>query len=148
MHVLFAPRFCSCLAPQSRASTQSGAAAKPICLDDSAPVCAIPQFSLKPLLACSEQWSKLDKQKLRRERAGRLLGCVSYMTRAAGSNPVRKRALGACRRDTCFPSFRHRATRTGDGHDRVRLVEQILRARRGSLALRNEDDVNNDDKDP
>lgn len=32
---------------------------------------------------------------------------VNHKTWAAGSNPVRKRALGACRRDTCFLSLRH-----------------------------------------
>jgi hypothetical protein len=77
-----------------------------------------------PCFACSEKWSKRDKQTLRLRGAGRLFVVVGdtdtssicettlrrlessaeYMTWAAGSNPVRKRALGASRRDTCFPS--------------------------------------------
>ena len=87
------------------------------------------------LLAYSELCSKRDKQKLRLQGAGRLLasvGCtgttsicetmlatawdsVNYVTWAAGSNPVRKRALGASRRDTCFLSFRQLGQILGGG---------------------------------
>lgn len=104
----------------------SAAARRPTSMVDSAPVCAIPQFfSSVSLLVRRSGLNKTSKSSdLRAPELARFRRCtgttsicetapslfesgVDYMTRTAGSNPVRKRALGASRRDTCFLSFRH-----------------------------------------
>lgn len=93
------------------------------CFSDSAHVCAIPHISSRlSLLVRRSGLNKTSKSSdLRAPELARFGGSTGttsicetapspfesgaqYMTGAAGSNPVRKRALGASRRDTCFLS--------------------------------------------
>jgi hypothetical protein len=95
------------------------------CFGDSAHVCAIPQsFSSVSLLARRSGLNKTSKSSDSRApelarfggRTGTTSICetapslfesgVNYRTWATQSNPVRKRALGASRRDTCLLSSR------------------------------------------
>jgi hypothetical protein len=121
-------------APMRSHCARSTAARTPIPYDDSAPVCAIPQFfSSVSLLVRTSGLNKTSKSSdLRAPELARFRRCtgitsicetapspfesgVDYMTWAAGSNPVRKRALGASRRDTCFLSFRQLGQILGGG---------------------------------
>jgi len=121
-------------APMRSHSANSAAARRPTSFDDSAPVCAIPQFfSSVSLLVRRSGLNKTSKSlDLRAPELARFRRCtgtrsicetaplpfesgVDDMTWAAGSNPVRKRALGASRRDTCFLSFRQLGRILGGG---------------------------------